>query len=75
MAVQPSNNDRENNIPNKLTAATLTRRPLTFYDGERHAFVPVDPEIIDKLRLTHKDEFTQEIQGENILMRRYKETI
>ena len=56
------------------TATAIARRPLTFYDGEKHAFVPIEPEIIDKLRLTRHDLFTQEVQGENIVLRRFKET-
>ncbi|MGH9982978.1 MAG: hypothetical protein ACRD8W_03380 [Nitrososphaeraceae archaeon] len=57
----------------KPIASTIARRPLTWYDAEKHAFIPIEPDIIYKLRLTRDDLFTQEVQGENILLRRFKE--
>jgi hypothetical protein len=52
----------------------IARRTLTWYDGGRYAFIPLERDIIDQLRLTRNDIFTQEVQGENILLRRSKET-
>ena len=51
-------------------------RPLhTFYDSGKHAFVSIDPEIIDQLNLTRNDVFVQEVHGENIVLRRFRNTL
>ena len=76
MAVQTFNNGTFTSEANKPTAApTITRRPLTWYDAGKYAFIPIEPDIIDKLRLTRNDLFTQEITSEGILLRRFMETI
>ena len=50
-------------------------RPLhTFYDSGKHAFLSIDPEIIDKLNLSRNDLFVQEVQGENIVLLRVRNT-
>jgi hypothetical protein len=68
-------NDPYDAIPHKLTAAAEgAKRPLTWYDGNKHAFIPIEPDIIDKLGLTRDDLFIQEITSEGILLRRWTTT-
>ncbi|MGH9986942.1 MAG: hypothetical protein ACRD8W_23605 [Nitrososphaeraceae archaeon] len=78
MASQTSNKDTSYDISNKRYATDneiTEAKPLNFYDADRYAFVSIDPVIVGKLKLTREDLFEQEIVGENILLRRRKETI
>ncbi len=78
MVSQTSYASTENDIANKHYAADNERtegKPLNFYDAGRYAFISIDPVIVGKLKLTRDDLFIQEIVGENILLRRRKETI
>jgi hypothetical protein len=53
----------------------IARRTLTWYDGGKYAFIPLERDIIDQLRLTRDDLFSQEITAEGgILLRRFKGT-
>lgn len=71
-----TSNDTSTSEIHKLTAATsIVRRALTWYDGDKFAFIPIEREVIDKLRLTRDDLFTQEVTPEGgILLRRFKGT-
>ena len=76
MVSQTSNNDTNYDIANKRigTRTAIAKKPIYFYDTGKHAFVTIEQEIIDKLRLTRDDLFTQEIVSEGILLRRFKDT-
>jgi hypothetical protein len=63
------------NILDNPSIKGIAKRMLTWYDGGKYAFIPLERDIIDKLRLTRNDLFTQEVQGENILLRRFREGI
>jgi hypothetical protein len=59
------------NILDKEGNKGIAKKPIYFYDTGKHAFVTIEQEIIDKLRLTRRDLFTQEIVSEGILLRRF----
>lgn len=74
MASHTSSKDTSYYIADKRYAAT-EGKSLNFYDANKYAFISIDPEIVGKLRLTRDDLFSQEIVGEDILLRRHKETV
>jgi hypothetical protein len=68
------NNYNYNDIKS-ISVGSIARRPFLFYSGgEKHAFVTLDEHVIDKLKLTRNDLFFQEVEGENIILRRYRNT-
>jgi hypothetical protein len=73
MSVQTSSNDTFTSEVKKGLGTAIARRPLTWYDDDKFAFIPIEPDIIDKLMLTRDDIFTQEVTAEGILLRRFKE--
>lgn len=46
------------------------RKHLCFYEDNKYAFISIDRSIIDKLGLSELDSFTEEITGQDILLRR-----
>jgi hypothetical protein len=53
------------------TRTAIAKKPFYWYDEGKHAFIPIEADIIDKLKLTRRDLFTQEIVSEGILLRRF----
>ncbi|MGI0044965.1 MAG: hypothetical protein ACRD47_14765, partial [Nitrososphaeraceae archaeon] len=50
----------------------IAKTPIFFYRDGKEAFVPLEEDIIDKLRLTRNDLFIQIVQGEDIVLRRFR---
>jgi hypothetical protein len=55
------------------TKIAIAKKPIYIYDNGKHAFIPIEADIIDKLKLTRHDLFTQEIVSDGILLRRFQE--
>jgi hypothetical protein len=52
----------------------IAKRPLTWYDGGKYAFISIAPEIIERLGLKRHDIFEQVLTEDGILLRRLRNT-